>query len=198
MVAQETDCRTRHTQLDRVREIADRWTRDQLGKMQSPSETLAATLIVLGPGDQELARDANPLFQGADGPLSRLIPRSGIVRLLRERHASAAAVVAPLESGVIGLQLADLEREQSLTARVVQLPDTTSTIDKWDFGRMRWPIALRRLLIGALKSDPAPAPRPAAAEPVKPQALGQDRRALIRELREQLRYAGAAAPSWLQ
>src|SRR6202011_5273935 len=102
-----------------------------------------------------------------------------------------------------GLQLADLDHEQSLTARIDRQPDREPSLGQWDFGKVAWTVRLRHVLRAARGSTvdeqalQGSARPQAAASPIRPGDQAASRRAHRREMREQLHHTPAAAPSWL-
>jgi hypothetical protein len=205
-------CLTQRSQIDRLQELADTSTRQRLRRVEQPS-TLATTMFVIGGGGQEsmweldhvaLASESVALTERlqleADEALANLVPTQIVLRILRNTHATAAALVAPIATGVVALQLADADHEESLTARIDQPSDGEPTLGKWDFGKVAWVVRLRYGLRAARASDESTreaSPRPqVAAAPARPADLTQ-RRNHRREMREQLQRMPAAAPSWL-
>ena len=205
-------CLTQRSQLDRLQELADRITRERIKTLQ-PTDLLATTVFLIGASGKESTWDLDHLALARSSPdaavqllldpeavLDNLVPTQAIMRILRDSGASAVALIAPMSPSGAALQLADVDHEQSLTARIVHQPDSEPSLSQWDFGKVAWTVRLRHVLRAARASvDEAPQPpaRPTttsvrAAEP----AVG--RRSLRREMREQLHRAPAAAPSWLQ
>jgi hypothetical protein len=123
------------------------------------------------------------------------------MRILRDSGASAVALIAPMSTSAAALQLADVDHEQSLTARIVHQPDSEPSLSQWDFGKVAWTVRLRHVLRAAqgatVEEPPQPAARPTTT-PVRAAEPAVGRRSLRREMREQLHRAPAAAPSWLQ
>ena len=205
-------CLSQRSRLERLQAMADAWTRDQLTRI--PAQAPAATLIALAEGGRELVRDLPFTGAGRPGTLDGLIPQQGILRILREGNATAAALVVPRGPDLVGLQIADVDHEESLTARILRPEPGQATIDRWDFTPFHWPLRLRQILRGVrwqaagtagtrLSSGPSrasvPSPRPAAAPvPARPRESTPGRRNQVRELREQLGQPPPAAPSWLQ
>jgi hypothetical protein len=206
-------CLTQRSQLDRLQELADRITRERVKALQ-PSDLLATTVFVIGPSGTESTWDLDHLALARSAPeaavqllldpeavLDNLVPTQAIMRIVRDSGASAVALVAPMSASAAALQLADVDHEQSLTARIVYQPDSEPSLSQWDFGKVAWTVRLRHVLRAArgasLEELPQTAgkPAPAAVRPAEP-AVG--RRSLRREMREQLHRAPAAAPSWLQ
>lgn len=209
----DTGCLTQRSQLERLRELADAVVGERVKSLESPSARLATVLFVLGAGTKESTWDveslpgagtrlrlADPL--GVDPPtaLANLVPTQAIMRILRDTGATAAALVAPIGTAAIAIQLADADHEQSLTARVIPQAASTPALGKWDFGRVLWSVRLRQMLLAARRDTTSQSIRldsktpPVAAAP--PVAGG--RRNQMREMREQLHREPAAAPSWLQ
>lgn len=205
-------CLSQRSRLDRLQALADAWTRDQLSRV--PGGAPAATLIALAEGGRELVRDLPFSAAARPGTLDGLIPQQGILRILREGDATAAALVATRSQDLVGLQIADLDHEESLTARILRPEAGLATIDRWDLTPFHWPLRLRQLLRGARGpaagaavtrlstgraatpiSSAKPTPQAAAAR-ARESAPG--RRSQVRELREQLGQPPPAAPSWLQ
>ena len=209
-------CLSQRSRIERLQTIADGWTREQVGRTPGDAPTLTSTLIVLGKGGRELLRDLHFSGAGPTGTIDGLIPQQGIIRILREGDATAAALIAPRSADEVALQIADLDHEQSLTARIIRPEHGAATIDKWDFAPLRGPLRLRQILrsVRASASTAAPgnrmtgvtgAPSPSlkAAAEARPARPARDptpagRRGQVRELREQLGRPAPAAPSWLQ
>ncbi|HEV2012772.1 MAG TPA: hypothetical protein VGR77_02655 [Candidatus Dormibacteraeota bacterium] len=210
-------CLTQRSQLDRLQELADTITRERVKTLQS-SGILTTTVLVIGPSGKEstwdldhlaLARSApEPAVQlllDPEGVLDNLVPTQAIMRILRDTAASAVALIAPMSVSGAALQLADLDHEQSLTARIVRKPDSEPSLGQWDFGKVAWTVRLRNVLRAARGAtvdeqaeqalNRAPA---AAAAPTRPADPATTRRNHRREMREQLHRQPAAAPSWLQ
>jgi hypothetical protein len=102
------------------------------------------------------------------------------------------------------LQLADIDHEQSLTAKIDRQPDREPSLGQWDFGKVAWTVRLRHVLRAARGStadeqaqqgSARPQPTAIHARPGDPAATRRNHR---REMREQLHHTPAAAPSWLQ
>jgi hypothetical protein len=219
-----TGCLNQRSHLERLKAIADECVRGQLETGSLDPARTAAVIITVGEGGSELARSVQPIADAAE-PLARLLPQQAIIRALRETDASAAALLAPLSDHKLGLQLADLDHEQTLTAQVKQSEDARPILSEWDFDRIRWPFRLRQLLRTARSSgqiaaqlplwldepaaplaDERPATEPEASAAPQPVPVGaghagdggpQSRQQLIREMREQLHHTGTPAPSWL-
>jgi hypothetical protein len=216
MESVESGCLTQHSQFDRLREVADGWARDRLSGAAGDPAGLAVSLIILGSEKDVLTADIDELHlkgsaMGDTRPgaterpaYTRLLVLESVRRILQVKRPTAAALLARLSETSLGLQIADLDHEQSLTAQLIKQPDSTLTVGKWDFARVSWSVRLRPLLQAI--------PRPGQEEPAatrlrtKPAAervptlvtAGASRDEHIRELREQLGDASAAAPSWLQ
>jgi hypothetical protein len=204
-------CLNQRSRLERLQALADAWTRDQLNRV--PSGAPAAMLITLGEGGRELVRDLSFTGEAHPGSLDGLIPQQGILRILREGDATAAALVAPRSQDLVGLQIADLDHEESLTARILRPEPGRATIDRWDLTPFRSRLRLRQLLrsvrtqgMGAAVArlsgrhapEPAPAPKASPAGAARPREAAPARRNQVREMREQLGQPPPAAPSWLQ
>jgi hypothetical protein len=200
----DTGCLTQRSQLERLRELADSVVRDRVKSLDSPIvlgadakastwdvESLASSGARLGRGTQWLV--------DPDTALANFVPTQAIMRILRETGATAAALVAPIATAAIAMQLADTDHEQSLTARLIRQPEAGPALGKWDFGNVLWAVRLRQMLLGSRRSSttlaPAARPTPPAAAP---SPLTGGRRGQRREMREQLHREAAAAPSWLQ
>jgi hypothetical protein len=209
----DTGCLTQRSQLERLRELADSVVRDRVKGLESPTARLATSLIVLGADTKESTWDVESLAgSGArigrgtqwlvdpDTALANFVPTQAIMRILRETGATAAALVAPIATAAIAMQLADMDHEQSLTARLIRQPEASPALGKWDFGNVLWAVRLRQMLLGSRRAGTslAPAARPAAAAPVAQSVPTGSRRGQRREMREQLHREAAAAPSWLQ
>lgn len=207
-------CLTQRSQLDRLQEFADRIVRERLKALQ-PTDLLATTVFVISPNGQESTWDLDHLELARSSPdaavqllldpqavLDNLVPTQAIMRILRDTGASAVALIAPMSASGAALQLADVDHEQSLTARIVHQPDSEPTLSQWDFGKVAWTVRLRHVLRaarGAAVDEAAqPAARPATTTATRPSEPAVGRRSLRREMREQLHRTPAAAPSWLQ
>jgi hypothetical protein len=209
----DTGCLTQRSQLERLRELADSVVRDRVKGLDSPGATLATSLIVLGADTkastwdvESLASSGARLGRGTqwsidpDTALANFVPTQAIMRILRETGATAAALVAPIATAAIAMQLADTDHEQSLTARLIRQSEASPALGKWDFGNVLWAVRLRQMLLGSRQTSTglAPAARPAPAPAVVPSPPAGGRRGQRREMREQLHREAAAAPSWLQ
>ena len=209
----DTGCLTQRSQLDRLQELADRIVRERLKTLQ-PTDLLATTVFVIEPSGKESTWDLDHLELARSTPeaavqllldpeavLDNLVPTQAIMRILRDTGASAVALIAPMSASGAALQLADVDHEQSLTARIVHQPDSEPSLSQWDFGKVAWTVRLRHVLRAARgaavdeAAQPTARPTTTATRPAEP-AVG--RRSLRREMREQLHRAPAAAPSWLQ
>ena len=207
-------CLTQRSQLDRLQELADRITRERIKALQ-PSDLLATTVFVIGPSGKEstweldhlaVARSEPPaavqLLLDPEAVLDNLVPTQAIMRILRDSGASAAALIAPMSASSAALQLADIDHEQSLTARIVHQPDREPSLSQWDFGKVAWTVRLRHVLRAArgaaVEEVAQTVARPATTTPIRPSEPAVGRRNLRREMREQLHRTPAAAPSWLQ
>jgi hypothetical protein len=205
-------CLTQRSQLDRLQELADRITRERIKTLQ-PTDLLATTVFLIGASGKESTWDLDHLALARSSPdaavqllldpeavLDNLVPTQAIMRILRDSGASAVALIAPMSPSGAALQLADVDHEQSLTARIVHQPDSEPSLSQWDFGKVAWTVRLRHVLRAARASvdeAPQPAGHPTTT-PVRAAAPAVGRRSLRREMREQLHRAPAAAPSWLQ
>jgi hypothetical protein len=213
---EEHGCLTQRSQLDRLRELADGIARERVRTLE-PTDLLSATVFVIdGTGKEStweldrlpLARsnpDAIQLLLHPEIALDNLVPTHAIMRILRDTAASAAALLAPAGASMAALQLADLDHEQSLTARIEREPEHEATLGKWDFGKVAWTVRLRQILRAArVVSVEERSEEPVAARPVAPPPAVRSgdqlpsRRNHRREMREQLHRQPAAAPSWLQ
>ena len=99
------------------------------------------------------------------------------------------------------LQLADVDHEQSLTARIVHQPDSEPSLSPWDFGKVAWTVRLRHVLRaarGTAAEEAVPPTAHPATAPVRQSEPAVGRQSLRREMREQLHRAPAAAASWIQ
>ena len=209
-------CLTQRSQLDRLQELADTITRERVKTLRS-SDLLTTTVLVIGPSGKEstwdldhlaLARSAPEsavqLLLDPEGVLDNLVPTQAIMRILRDTAALAVALIAPMSVSGAALQLADVDHEQSLTARIVRQPDSEPSLGQWDFGKVAWTVRLRHVLRAARSAtveEARPAterPAAAAAVPARPADPAATRRNHRREMREQLHRQPAAAPSWLQ
>jgi hypothetical protein len=213
---EDIGCLTQRSQLDRLQELADGIARERVKALQ-PSDMLATTVLVIGPSGKEstweldhlpLARSAPEaavqLLLEPEAVLDNLVPTQAIMRILRDTAASAVALIAPTSASGAALQLADVDHEQSLTARIDRKPDSEPSLGQWDFGKVAWTVRLRHVLraaIGSVVDEQAQQEhaRPAAAAvPARPADPASTRRNHRREMREQLHRQPAAAPSWLQ
>ncbi|TMD39045.1 MAG: hypothetical protein E6I88_13490 [Chloroflexi bacterium] len=211
----EHGCLTQHSQLDRLRELAEGTAREYVRDLQ-PTELLTPTLFVIDQVGKEstwnldrlpLAHSSSTAVQLVLHPeiaLDNLVPTQTIMRILRDTEASAAALVAPASASMAALQLADLDHEQSLIARIERPAESQATLAKWDFGKIAWAVRLRQVLRAAqsaaddARKDDTPS-RPVSAAPgVRPAEPTPSRRNHRREMREQLHRTPAPAPSWLQ
>jgi len=209
----DTGCLTQRSQLDRLQEFADRIVRERLKTLQ-PTDLLATTVFVIDPSGKESTWDLDHLELARSTPeaavqllldpeavLDNLVPTQAIMRILRDTGASAVALIAPMSASGAALQLADVDHEQSLTARIVHQPDSEPSLSQWDFGKVAWTVRLRHVLRaarGAAVDEAAqPTARPTTTTP-RPAEPAVGRRSLRREMREQLHRAPAPAPSWLQ
>jgi len=212
---EEHGCLTQHSQLDRLRELADGTAREYVRGLK-PTELLTATLFVIDQGGKEstwnldrlpLAHSSSTAVQLVLHPeiaLDNLVPTQTIMRILRDTKASASALVAPASASMAALQLADVDHEQSLIARIERPSESEATLAKWDFGKIAWAVRLRQVLRAAqsasddARKDDTPS-RPVSAAPgVRPAEPIPSRRNHRREMREQLHRTPAPAPSWLQ
>ena len=213
---EDIGCLTQRSQLERLQELADGIARERVKTLQ-PSDMLATTVLVIGPSGKEstweldhlpLARSAPEaavqLLLEPEAVLDNLVPTQAIMRILRDTAASAVALIAPTSASGAALQLADVDHEQSLTARIDRQPNSEPSLGQWDFGKVAWTVRLRHVLRAAIGSvvdeqaQQAPARPPAAAVPTRPVDPATTRRNHRREMREQLHRQPAAAPSWLQ
>jgi hypothetical protein len=207
-------CLTQRSQLDRLQEFADRIVRERIKTLQ-PSDLLATTVFVISPNGQESTWDLDHLELARSSPdaavqllldpqavLDNLVPTQAIMRILRDTGAAAVALIAPMSASGAALQLADVDHEQSLTARIVHQPDSEPSLSQWDFGKVAWTVRLRHVLRAArgaaVDEASQPGARPATTTATRPSEPAVGRRSLRREMREQLHRTPAAAPSWLQ
>ena len=213
----EHGCLTQRSQLDRLREVAEGTTRERV-KALAPTELLATTVFVVDPRGKESIWDLDHLAVAGSSTgsavqllldpelaLDNLVPTQPLMRILRDTAASAVAVVAPVNASAAALQLADLDHEQSLTARIERGPEREPALGEWDFGKVAWTVRLRHVLRAARgraveeEQGGAPVRTPVAAtQPSRPIDAVAARKNLRREMREQLHGQPAAAPSWLQ
>ena len=212
---EDIGCLTQRSQLDRLQELADGIARERVKRLE-PSDLLATTVLVIGPSGKESTWDLDhlPLARSApeaavqllldpEAVLDNLVPTHAIMRILRDTGAAAVALIAPMSSSGAALQLADIDHEQSLTARIIRQPDTEPSLSQWDFGKVAWTVRLRHVLRAARatvddQTQQTPARSPNAAVPARPADPATTRRNHRREMREQLHSKPAAAPSWLQ
>jgi len=210
-------CLTQRSQLERLQELADDITRERVKSLQ-PTDLLAPMVFVIGPSGKESTWDLDHLALARSTPeaavqlllepeavLDNLVPTQAIMRILRDTSASAVALIAPTSASGAALQMADVDHEQSLTARIDRQPDSEATLGQWDFGKVAWTVRLRHVLRAAIGSaadqqaqDASAKPPTAAAAPARPADSATTRRNHRREMREQLHRQPAAAPSWLQ
>ncbi len=213
----EHGCLTQRSQLDRLRELADGTARQRV-KALAPSELLPTTIFMVEPGGKESMWDLDHLALAGSSSgsavqllldpelaLDNLVPTHAIMRILRDTAASAVAVMAPVNASAAALQLADLDHEQSLTARIEREPEHEPALGQWDFGKVAWTVRLRHVLRAArgrtAEDEHGVVPvRPpvAATQPSQPADPVAARKNLRREMREQLHRQPAAGPSWLQ
>jgi hypothetical protein len=214
MESVESGCLTQHSQLDRLRVVADGWARERLSGAAGERKEFAVSLVLLGGEQEELIPDVRELrLKGsamgetrpgfAERPgHARLFLLESVRRILQTKRPTAAALLARLSEASLALQIADLDHEQSLTTHVIKGPDSTLMIGKWDFATISWAVRLRPLLQAIPRPDyerTAARPRPRPAEPVPALVTaGGSRDELIRELREELGHGASPAPSWLQ
>jgi hypothetical protein len=210
---EDIGCLTQRSQLDRLQEFADRIVRERLKALQ-PTDLLPTTVFVIGPSGTESTWDLDHLALARSSPdaavqllldpeavLDNLVPTQAIMRILRDTGASAVALIAPMSASGAALQLADVDHEQSLTARIVRQPDSEPSLSQWDFGKVAWTVRLRHVLRAARGAAVEEAAQPAArptTTPTRPAEPAVGRRSLRREMREQLHRTPAPAPSWLQ
>ncbi|HVS06439.1 MAG TPA: hypothetical protein VHK65_09785 [Candidatus Dormibacteraeota bacterium] len=209
----DTGCLTQRSQLDRLQALADRIARERIKTLQ-PSDLLATTVFVIGPTGQESTWDLDHLELARSSPdaavqllldpeavLDNLVPTQAIMRILRDTGASAVALIAPISAAGAALQLADVDHEQSLTARIAHQPDSEPSLSQWDFGKVAWTVRLRHVLRAARGAAVDEAAQPSARPVTTPMRAAEPvvgRRNQRREMREQLHRTPAAAPSWLQ
>lgn len=212
----DTGCLTQRSQLDRLQEFADGVIREQVKGLQ-PSDVLITTVLVIGASGNESTWDldhlplarlapepAVQLLLDPEGVLDNLVPTQAIMRILRDTAASAVALIAPIGASAAAIQLADVDHEQSLTARINRPPDSEPSLGQWDFGKVAWTVRLRHVLRAAKRgtadeqAQQASTRPQAAAIPARPADPAATRRNHRREMREQLHRQSAAAPSWLQ
>jgi hypothetical protein len=206
-------CLTQRSQLDRLQDFADRITRERVKALQ-PSDLLGTSVFVIGPSAKESTWDLDHLSLARSSPdaavqllldpeavLDNLVPTQAIMRILRDTGASAVALIAPMSPSGAALQLADIDHEQSLTARIIYQPDSEPSLSQWDFGKVAWTVRLRHVLRaargGAVDDSAQTTVRPGTT-PIRPAEPAVGRRNHRREMREQLHRTPAAAPSWLQ
>src|SRR5713101_10142306 len=188
-------CLMQRSKLDRLQELADGVTRERVKTVQ-PSDLLATTVFVIGRSGKEstwdldhvaLARStpeaAVQLLLDPEAVLDNLVPTQAIMRILRDTAASAVALIAPMSATRTALQLADVDHEQSLTARIDRQADREPSLGQWDFGKVAWTVRLRHVLRaargsaadeqaqqGSIRSQPA-------ASPIRPGDQAATRRA---------------------
>jgi len=213
---EDIGCLTQRSQLDRLQELADDITRERVKTLQS-SDLLATIVLVIGPSGKESTWDLDhlPMARAAQEPavqllldpeaaLDNLVPTQAIMRILRDTAASAVALIAPVNGSAAALQVADIDHQQSLTARIERQPNREPSLGQWDFGKVAWAVRLRHVLRAARGSAAAEQPKQSSARPqtagvpTRPADPAAIRRNQRREMREQLHRQPAAAPSWLQ
>lgn len=207
----DTGCLTQRSQLERLRELADGVVQERVKTMSTPAARLATVLLVIGASGKEsswdlesLASEGARLGRGTQWlvdpqvAIANFVPTQAILRILRETDATAAALVAPVTSVAIAMQLADTDHEQSLTAHLIREPETGTRLSKWDFGSVLWAVRLRQMLLASHRPRAAAPSRPVTAPAAIPPPPATRRRGQMREMREQLHREPAAAPSWLQ
>src|SRR6202045_3710917 len=158
-------CLTQRSQLDRLQELADGIARERVKVLQS-SDLLATIVLVIGPSGKESTGDLDHLpmarwatehavqwFLDPDAALDNLVPTQAIMRILRDTAASAVALIAPVNGSAAALQLADVDHEQSLTARIDRQANREPSLGKWDFGKVAWTVRLRHVLRAAKGSS---------------------------------------------
>src|SRR5260370_22968678 len=166
---------TQRHQLDRLQELADRITRERI-KTPQPTDLLATTVFLIGASGKESTWGLDHLALAGSSPdaavqlllepeavLDNLVPTQAIMRILRDSGASAVALIAPMSPSGAALQIADVDHEQSLTARIIHQPDSEPSLSQWDFGKVAWTVRLRHVLRAARASGdeaPQPAARP--------------------------------------
>jgi len=214
---EDIGCLTQRSQLDRLQELADGITRERV-EMLEPAELLPTTVLVVDAAGAVSTWDLDHLSLARSAPegpaqlllepvaaLDNLVPTQAIMRILRDTGASAVAVITPVSVSAAALQLADLDHEQSLTARIDRQPERKPALSPWDFGKVTWTVRLRQVLRAAKaggNEDPSTQgqarPAAAVATPARPAEPMAGRRNHRREMREQLHRQSAPAPSWLQ
>jgi len=208
----DTGCLTQRSQLERLRELADSVVQERVKALASPTAKVGTVLLVLGADTRESSWDVESLVSSGarlgrgtqwmvdpDVALANFVPAQAIMRILRETGATAAALVAPVATSAIAMQLADADHEQSLTPRLIRQPEASPTIGQWDFGSVLWAVRLRHMLLASRRAATTAPSRPVTpTPPVQPPPTGGRRRGQMREMREQLHREPAAAPSWLQ
>src|SRR2546422_11134263 len=176
-------CLTQRSQLDRLQEFADRITRERIRALQ-PSDLVTTSVFTIGPSGKESAWELDHLAVARSAPdaavqllldpeavLDNLVPTQAIMRIVRDSGASAVALIAPMSASAAALQLADVDHEQSLTAKIVYQPDSEPSLSQWDFGKVAWTVRLRHVLRAARSAtvDEAPQtvgkPTPTAGRP---------------------------------
>ncbi len=210
---EDIGCLTQRSQLDRLQEFADRITRERIRGLQ-PSDLLSTSVFTIGPSGKEstweldhlaVARSASEaavqLLLDPEAVLDNLVPTQAIMRIVRDSGASAVALIAPMSASAAALQLADVDHEQSLTAKIVYQPDSEPSLSQWDFGKVAWTVRLRHVLRaarGAAVDEVVQPPARPTTPPTRQTEPAVARQSLRREMREQLHRAPAAAPSWIQ
>src|SRR5467141_1570640 len=151
----DTGCLTQRSQLDRLQEFADRVTRERIRALQ-PSDLLSTSVFTIGPSGKESSWELDHLAVARSATeaavqllLDNLVPTQAIMRIVRDSGASAVALIAPMSASAAALQLADVDHEQSLTAKIVYQPDSEPSLSPWDFGKVAWTVRLRHVLRAA-------------------------------------------------
>src|SRR5919201_5583392 len=149
---EEHGCLTQRSQLDRLRELADGIARERVRTLE-PTQLLPATVFVIDSSGKESTWELDRLALARSNPqsvrpllhpeiaLDNLVPTHAIMRILRETAASAAALVSPAGTAMAALQLADLDHEHNLTARIEREPEPTP--GQWDFCKGARAVRLR-------------------------------------------------------
>jgi hypothetical protein len=211
----EQGCLTQRSQLDRLRELADGFAREHARSL-SADALLPSTLFIIDRKGLEstweldrleLTHSITSSLQLVLHPeiaLDNLVPTQLIMRILRDQQAAAAALVAPATASLAALQVADLDHEQSLIARLERPDNGGASLGQWDFGKVAWAVRLRQVLRAATAGTPeepkqeVPSRPVSAAPATRPAEPTPSRRNHRSEMRDQLHRTPASAPSWLQ
>src|SRR5207245_10134864 len=149
---EDIGCLTQRSQLDRLQGFADRITRERIRALQ-PSDLLSTSVFTIGPSGKESTWELDHLAVARSAPeaavqllldpeavLDNLVPTQAIMRIVRDSGASVVALIAPMSTSAAAPQLAHVDHEQSLTARIVHHPDREPTLSQLALGKVAWPV----------------------------------------------------------